>query len=174
MAQADKKYKAEFFPPDSETERRISFTQSLTTEIESFYLSNFADDVVVETLLSLCKTICEEDQHTHVTLLEFLKHPHLIERENFVEDTMILAEESAMFNGVNPFANDENGGSKAYDWSFYFIGFKSAAPEFTLQTRIWAAPQAQTLYRTVSGMRRQSNFFTVSRIGSRAVVWWQY
>ena len=34
MAQADKKYKAEFFPPGSEAERRISFfAQSLTTEI---------------------------------------------------------------------------------------------------------------------------------------------
>jgi hypothetical protein len=34
MAQADKKYKAEFFPPDSEAERRISFfAHSLKSEI---------------------------------------------------------------------------------------------------------------------------------------------
>jgi 1,3-beta-glucan synthase len=34
MAQADKKYMTEFFPPGSEAERRISFfAQSLTTEI---------------------------------------------------------------------------------------------------------------------------------------------
>ena len=34
MAQADKKYKAEFFPSGSEAKRRISFfAQSLTTEI---------------------------------------------------------------------------------------------------------------------------------------------
>ena len=33
MAQADKKYEAEYFPPGSEAERRISFfAQSLTTE----------------------------------------------------------------------------------------------------------------------------------------------
>jgi len=69
---------------------------------------------------------------------------------------MILAEESAMFNGVNPFANDEKGGSKAYDLPFYFIGFKSAAPEFTLRTRIWASLRVQTLYRTVSGMMNYS------------------
>src|SRR5258705_515703 len=69
---------------------------------------------------------------------------------------MILAEESAMFNGVNPFANDEKGGSKTYDLPFYFIGFKSAAPEFTLRTRIWASLRAQTLYRTVSGMMNYS------------------
>ncbi|KAJ7820122.1 1,3-beta-glucan synthase component-domain-containing protein [Mycena olivaceomarginata] len=35
---------------------------------------------------------------------------------------------------------------------FYFIGFKSAAPEFTLRTRIWSSLRAQTLYRTASGM----------------------
>jgi len=73
----------------------------------------------------------EEDQYTRVTLLEYLKQLHPVEWENFVEDTMILAEESAMFNGVNPFANDEKGGSKTYDLPFYFIGFTSAAPEFT-------------------------------------------
>ena len=38
------------------------------------------------------------------------------------------------------------------DLPFYCIGFKSAAPEFTLRTRIWASLRAQTLYRTVSGM----------------------
>jgi len=37
-----------------------------------------------------------------------------VEWENFVKDTMILAEESAMFNGVNLFANDEKGRSKTY------------------------------------------------------------
>ncbi len=52
-----------------------------------------------------------------------------------------------MFNGgVNPFANDEKGQTKADDLPFYFIGFKSAAPEFTLR--------AQTLYRTTSGMMK--------------------
>jgi 1,3-beta-glucan synthase len=92
-----------------------------------------------------------------VTLLEYLKQLHLVEWENFVKDTMILAEESAMFNGgVNPFANDEKGQTKADDLPFYFIGFKSAAPEFTLRTRIWASLRAQTLYRTVSGMMNYS------------------
>lgn len=100
--------------------------------------------------------IREEDQNTRVTLLEYLKQLHPIEWENFVKDTKILAEESAMFNGVNPFANDEKGQSKVDDLPFYFIGFKSAAPEFTLRTRIWASLRAQTLYRTVSGMMNYS------------------
>ena len=83
-----------------------------------------------------------------MTLLEYLKQLHPFEWENFIKDTMILAEESAMFNGsVNSFANDEKGQTKADNLSFYFIGFKSAAPEFTLHTRIWASLRAQTLYK---------------------------
>ncbi|KAJ7430558.1 1,3-beta-glucan synthase component-domain-containing protein [Mycena latifolia] len=58
-----------------------------------------------------------------------------------------------MFNGTNPFgAADEKAASKADDLPFYFIGFKSAAPEFTLRTHIWSSLRAQMLYRTMSGM----------------------
>ncbi|KAJ7833141.1 1,3-beta-glucan synthase component-domain-containing protein [Mycena olivaceomarginata] len=119
----------EYFPGGSKAERRISE-----------------------------KIIREEDKNTRVTLLEYLKQLHPVEWENFVKDTKILAEESAMFNGgngTNPFgAADEKAASnsKADDLPFYFIGFKSAAPEFTLRTRIWSSLHAQTLYRTASGM----------------------
>jgi 1,3-beta-glucan synthase len=62
-----------------------------------------------------------------------------------------------VFNGTNPFnALDEKGNSKMDDLPFYCIGFKSAAPEYTLRTRIWASLRAQTLYRTVSGMMNYS------------------
>ena len=44
----------------------------------------------------------------------------------------------------------------ADDIPFYTIGFKSAAPEYTLRTRIWASLRAQTLYRTVSGFMNYS------------------
>src|SRR6188768_1339530 len=71
------------------------------------------NDCASQTLLSLREIIREEDQNTRVTLLEYLKQLHPIEWQNFVKDTMILAEETAMFNGVNPFANDEKGQSKA-------------------------------------------------------------
>ena len=106
--------------------------------------------------MSLREIIREENQNTRVTLLEYLKQLHPIEWKNFVKDTMILAEESAMFNGPNPFTADEKGQSKMYDLPFYCLGFKSAAPEFTLRTRIWASLRAQTLYRTVSGMMNYS------------------
>ncbi|KAJ7481764.1 1,3-beta-glucan synthase [Mycena latifolia] len=155
------KENGEFFPRGSEAERRISFfAQSLTTEIPASIPVDAMPTFTVLTphysekiLLSLREIIREEDKNTRVTLLEYLKQLHPVEWENFVKDTKILAEESAMFNGTNPFgAADEKAASKADDLPFYFIGFKSAAPEFTLRTRIWSSLRAQTLYRTVSGM----------------------
>ncbi|KAI0696362.1 1,3-beta-glucan synthase [Cytidiella melzeri] len=159
ISQSDKGFKGEFFPPGSEAERRISFfAQSLTTAIPEPLPVDAMPTFTVLTphysekiLLSLREIIREEDQNTRVTLLEYLKQLHPVEWANFVKDTMILAEESSMYNGPSPFT-DEKGQSKADDLPFYCIGFKSAAPEFTLRTRIWASLRAQTLYRTVSGM----------------------
>ena len=106
-------------------------------------------------LLSLREIIREEDQNTRVTLLEYLKQLHPVEWDNFVKDTKILAEESGNFAGGAPFGfEDEKSnlkGGKSDDLPFYCIGFKSAAPEYTLRTRIWSSLRAQTLYRTVSG-----------------------
>ncbi|WVN91184.1 1,3-beta-glucan synthase component FKS1 [Cryptococcus depauperatus CBS 7841] len=157
--------KAEFFPKGSEAERRISFfSQSLTTAIPepipveamptfTVLVPHYSEKI----LLSLREIIREEDQNTRVTLLEYLKQLHPIEWDNFVRDTKILAEESNMFNGGNPFASDEKeDAKKADDIPFYTIGFKSAAPEYTLRTRIWASLRAQTLYRTVSGFMNYS------------------
>ncbi|KAH6910702.1 1,3-beta-glucan synthase [Coprinopsis sp. MPI-PUGE-AT-0042] len=159
ISQGDKSVKGEYFPPGSEAERRISFfAQSLTTMIpEPLPVDAMPTFTVLtphyseKTLLSLREIIREEDQNTRVTLLEYLKQLHPIEWENFVKDTKILAEESAMFTGANPFGQEEKKG-KADDIPFTFIGFKSSSPEFTLRTRIWASLRAQTLYRTVSGM----------------------
>lgn len=102
-------------------------------------------------LLSLREIIREEDQHTRVTLLEYLKQLHPVEWDNFVRDTKILAEESSEFP-----ADEKTDSKKADDIPFYTIGFKSAAPEYTLRTRIWASLRAQTLYRTVSGFMNYS------------------
>ncbi|THG95112.1 hypothetical protein EW026_g6480 [Hermanssonia centrifuga] len=160
ISQSDKGFKGEFFTPGSEAERRISFfAQSLTTAIPEPLPVDAMPTFTVLTphysekiLLSLREIIREEDQNTRVTLLEYLKQLHPIEWDNFVKDTKILAEESTTYNGQSPFGTDEKGQSKADDLPFYCIGFKSAAPEFTLRTRIWASLRAQTLYRTVSGM----------------------
>lgn len=90
--------------------------------------------------------IREEDQNTRITLLEYLKQLYPVEWDNFVVDTKILAQESALDNGSLPPVNDTN------DLPFYSIGFRSASPESTLRTRIWSSLRSQTLYRTVSGM----------------------
>ena len=160
--------KAEFFPKGSEAERRISFfAQSLTTPIPEPLPVDAMPTFTVLTphysekiLLSLREIIREEDQNTRVTLLEYLKQLHPIEWANFVRDTKILAEESSVFPSAYPFGghgSDEKAESKkADDIPFYTIGFKSAAPEYTLRTRIWASLRAQTLYRTVSGFMNYS------------------
>ena len=171
ISQDDKGLKQEFFPSGSEAERRVSFfAQSLTTAIPEPLGVDAMPTFTVLTphysekiLLSLREIIREEDQNTRVTLLEYLKQLHPIEWDNFVRDTKILAEESSAFSNY-PFANannssDEKGESKskaADDIPFYTIGFKSAAPEYTLRTRIWASLRAQTLYRTVSGFMNYS------------------
>ncbi|KAG1454020.1 hypothetical protein G6F46_008823 [Rhizopus delemar] len=139
----------QYFPRHSEAERRLSFfAQSLST--------NFPSPCSVETmptftvftphysekmLLSLREIIREEDSTTRVTLLEYLKRLHPAEWNNFVKDTMFIAEENQ--GACNP--------SEKEDLPFYCIGFKSSAPEYTLRTRIWASLRAQTLYRTING-----------------------
>ncbi|KAG9009427.1 1,3-beta-D-glucan synthase [Tulasnella sp. JGI-2019a] len=172
-SQGDSKLKGEFFPKFSEAERRLSFfAQSLSTEMPAPLPIDAMPTFTVLTphysekiLLSLREIIREEDKTTRVTLLEYLQQLHPLEWQNFVKDTKILVEESAvMFNGGgnggsvrgsgSPFGgSDEKGGSvkNETDIPFYTIGFKSAAPEYTLRTRIWASLRAQTLYRTVSG-----------------------
>ncbi|KAG0269082.1 1,3-beta-D-glucan synthase [Actinomortierella ambigua] len=169
VAQEDSSVQTEFYPQHSEAERRITFfAQSLSTSIPSplpvdemptftVLVPHYSEKI----LLSLREIIREEDQNTRVTLLEYLKQLHSVEWDNFVRDTKILAEESNMFGsstGLGLSGSDAEKDSnrdvdrtKNDDLPFYCIGFKSAAPEYTLRTRIWASLRAQTLYRTVSG-----------------------
>ncbi|KAK9463805.1 1,3-beta-glucan synthase component-domain-containing protein [Lipomyces oligophaga] len=165
IAQEDHSFKTEFFPSGSEAERRISFfAQSLATPIpEPLPVDNMPTFTVLvphyaeKILLSLREIIREDDQFARVTLLEYLKHLHPSEWECFVKDTKILAEETGTYNGSNDSEKEEDKAkSKIDDLPFYCIGFKSAAPEYTLRTRIWASLRYQTLYRTVSGFMNYS------------------
>ena len=156
---------SQFFPVGGEAERRISFfASSLTTALPeplpvdamptfTVLVPHYSEKI----LLSLREIIREEDQNTRVTLLEYLKQLHPIEWDNFVKDTKILAEESetTTFDATQS-ANEKSGNKRTDDLPFYCIGFKTAAPEYTLRTRIWASLRAQTLYRTVSGMMNYS------------------
>ncbi|KAF8935959.1 1,3-beta-D-glucan synthase [Dissophora ornata] len=174
VAQEDSSIKAEFYPHRSEAERRINFfAQSLSTPIpEPLPVDEMPTFTVLvphyseKTLLSLREIIREEDQNTRVTLLEYLKQLHPVEWDNFVRDTKILAEEAALLGGESGFGLSGVEGDKEShrdmdklnndDLPFYSVGFKSAAPEYTLRTRIWASLRAQTLYRTVSGFMNYS------------------
>ncbi|CZT53251.1 probable 1,3-beta-D-glucan synthase subunit [Rhynchosporium secalis] len=164
VSQEDHSFKTEFFPSQSEAERRISFfAQSLSTPIpEPLPVDNMPTFTVMiphyseKILLSLREIIREDEPYSRVTLLEYLKQLHPHEWDCFVKDTKILADETSQFNGENEKNEKDTAKSKIDDLPFYCIGFKSAAPEYTLRTRIWASLRSQTLYRTISGFMNYS------------------
>ncbi|KAI8323129.1 family 48 glycosyltransferase [Martensiomyces pterosporus] len=167
VSQDDAAFTQEFYPSHSEAERRITFfAQSLSSVLpEPVPVENMPTFTVLtphyseKILMSLREIIRESDQYTRVTVLEYLKALHSDEWDNFVKDTKILAEENSTNFGQasaygQAFAQDADKSeakTKTDDLPFYTIGFKSAAPEFTLRTRIWASLRSQTLYRTISG-----------------------
>ncbi|KAI9670085.1 MAG: 1,3-beta-D-glucan synthase [Trizodia sp. TS-e1964] len=164
VSQEDNSFKTEFFPAQSEAERRISFfAQSLSTPVpEPLPVDNMPTFTVLiphygeKILLSLREIIREDEPYSRVTLLEYLKQLHPHEWDCFVKDTKILADETAHFNGDAEKNEKDTVKSKIDDLPFYCIGFKSAAPEYTLRTRIWASLRSQTLYRTISGFMNYS------------------
>ncbi|ESZ96184.1 glucan synthase [Sclerotinia borealis F-4128] len=164
VSQEDHSFKTEFFPNQSEAERRISFfAQSLSTPIpEPLPVDNMPTFTVMiphygeKILFSLREIIREDEPYSRVTMLEYLKQLHPHEWDCFVKDTKILADETSQFNGDYDKEEKNTAKSKIDDLPFYCIGFKSAAPEYTLRTRIWASLRAQTLYRTISGFMNYS------------------
>ncbi|WPH04294.1 1,3-beta-glucan synthase component fks1 [Acrodontium crateriforme] len=164
VSQEDHSFKTEFFPAMSEAERRISFfAQSLSTPIpEPLPVDNMPTFTVMiphyseKILLSLREIIREDEPYSRVTMLEYLKQLHPHEWDCFVKDTKILADETSQFNGDYEKNEKDTAKTKIDDLPFYCIGFKSAAPEYTLRTRIWASLRSQTLYRTISGFMNYS------------------
>ncbi|KAI0023921.1 family 48 glycosyltransferase [Xylariomycetidae sp. FL0641] len=163
VSQEDHSFKTEFFPSNSEAERRIGFfAQSLSTPIpEPLPVDNMPTFTVMiphyseKILLSLREIIREDEPYSRVTMLEYLKQLHPHEWDCFVKDTKILADETSQFNGEEK-DEKETAKNKIDDLPFYCIGFKSSAPEYTLRTRIWASLRSQTLYRTISGFMNYS------------------
>ncbi|KAL2315769.1 1,3-beta-glucan synthase component bgs1 [Schizosaccharomyces pombe] len=161
-SQQVKHYKQDLFPANSEAARRISFfAQSLAESIPKTSSIDAMPTFTVlvphyseKILLSLREIIREEDQLSRVTLLEYLKQLYPVEWRNFVDDTKLLADENDSV--IGSIDNEKNGVNKAYDLPFYCVGFKSATPEYTLRTRIWASLRTQTLYRTINGFSNYS------------------
>ncbi|RDW56816.1 putative 1,3-beta-D-glucan synthase subunit [Coleophoma crateriformis] len=158
VSQEDQSFEGtEFFQAQSDAERRISFfAQSLSTPIPqpspvdnmpifTVLIPHYSEKI----LLSLREIIRADEPYSRITLLEYLKRLYPHEWECFVKDTKILAEEVSQSNGEEPLEDSDR--KKIDDLPFYFVGFKSAAPEYTLRTRIWASLRSQTLYRTISG-----------------------
>jgi 1,3-beta-glucan synthase len=164
VSQEDQSFKTQFFPAQSEAERRISFfAQSLSTPIpEPLPVDNMPTFTVMiphyseKILLSLREIIREDEPYSRVTLLEYLKQLHPHEWDCFVKDTKILADETDQMSGEPEKNEKDTAKSKIDDLPFYCIGFKSSAPEYTLRTRIWASLRFQTLYRTISGFMNYS------------------
>lgn len=164
VSQEDNSFKTEFFPAQSEAERRISFfSQSLSTPIpEPVPVDNMPTFTVMiphygeKILHSLREIIREDEPYSRVTLLEYLKQLHPHEWDCFVKDTKILADETSQLSGDYEKNEKDTAKAKVDDLPFYCIGFKSAAPEYTLRTRIWASLRSQTLYRTISGFMNYS------------------
>ncbi|KAF7550323.1 hypothetical protein G7Z17_g5807 [Cylindrodendrum hubeiense] len=157
VSQGDNWLKDDFYPKYSEAERRISFfAQSLSTPIPApMPVDNMPTFTVLiphyseKILFSLREIIREDDHYSRLTMLEYLKQLHPHEWTCFVEDTKALANESP--SSENSTSDGKDARDKIDDIPFYFLGFKSSAPEYTLRTRIWASLRSQTLYRTVSG-----------------------
>ncbi|EEB07140.1 1,3-beta-glucan synthase catalytic subunit Bgs1 [Schizosaccharomyces japonicus yFS275] len=166
FSQQFKHYKQDLFPPNSEAARRISFfAQSLAQVVPKPCTVDAMPTFTVlvphygeKVLLSLREIIREEDQLSRVTLLEYLKQLYPVEWKNFVADTKMLAEESkgSPMDPKSPADEKDLLKSKVDDLPFYCIGFKSATPEYTLRTRIWASLHTQTLYRTINGFSNYS------------------
>lgn len=172
VSQEDTASRTVYFEPHTEAERRMSFfAQSLCTPIcEPCPIESMPTFTVLiphygeKVMLSLREIIREEDQHSKITLLEYLKQLYPSEWEHFVRDSKGIAKSRTDTSGghvngnqtsksVATILNDEEDSSSAKlnDLPFYCIGFKQSTPEFTLRTRIWASLRSQTLYRTISG-----------------------
>lgn len=148
VSQEDSARNLTFFGRDSEAQRRIAFfAQALTLSMPdareigalpsfSVLVPHFSEKII----LLLKEIVQEEDKHTHVTLLEYLKLLYPAEWKNFVLDTMMMAQEDS-----------ESGMPEKDDPLIQAVGFKDATPVYIMRTRVWALLRTQTLYRTVFG-----------------------
>jgi 1,3-beta-glucan synthase len=100
---------SEFFPPNSEAQRRISFfAQSLSTPIpEPIAVESMPVFTVLiphygeKIILSLREIIKESNMNTKITLLEYLKQLYPTEWDCFVKDTKLMAREHGVLREEN-------------------------------------------------------------------------
>lgn len=159
VSQEDLSVKSALFYQNSEAQRRITFfAQSLSTPMPdpcligsmpsfSVLVPHYSEKIT----FSLKEIIKEEKEYSQLTMLEYLKLLHPIEWACFVKDTKLLAEEFDSDSSTFEYTKDKND-----DIQYHSVGYKTAAPEYILRTRIWASLRTQTLYRTISGFMNYS------------------
>ncbi|CAO3636653.1 unnamed protein product [Cunninghamella blakesleeana] len=89
----------EYYPPESEAERRLQFlATSLSSPMPEALpvpqmptFTVFTPHYNEKIILDLREIIKQDDQNTKITLLEYLQHLHPFEWENFVNDTKLMA-----------------------------------------------------------------------------------
>ncbi|ODV76843.1 glycosyltransferase family 48 protein [Suhomyces tanzawaensis NRRL Y-17324] len=165
----------DFFTPNKEGERRISFfAQSLSIQLpETTAITAMPTFTVLvphyseRIILGLKETI-KENKNAKVSLLDYLKELNHNDWESFVRDakTLLLINNNPdKSNEIDDIADIIEARTTANvkqdpsnliknqinDLPFYSIGFKESNPDFTLRTRLWASLRYQTLYRTISG-----------------------
>lgn len=158
ISQEDQLSKMALF--ESEALRRITFfAQSLSTPMPEVGSMNSMPSFTVliphygeKITLTLKEIIKEEEQYSHITMLEYLKQLHPFEWDCFVQDTKMFAEE---FENSSSEV-DLDFVKRLEDTSYHSVGYKVATPEYILRTRIWASLRSQTLYRTISGFMNYS------------------
>ncbi|KAJ3359865.1 1,3-beta-D-glucan synthase, partial [Allomyces arbusculus] len=108
LAHEDSKSKGEFFPTDSEVERRLSyFSQSLCMNVPeptpvarmptfSVLIPHYSEKI----LLSLEDCTEREDKSSRITLLEYLKTLYPDEWDNFVAESKIMEHEQALSDSL--------------------------------------------------------------------------
>ncbi|KAH3903535.1 uncharacterized protein SCDLUD_001176 [Saccharomycodes ludwigii] len=181
ISQDDRILETSLFKTEPEAQRRITFfAQSLSTPMPDSCAVNQMPTFTVliphyneNITLTLRKIIKEEDNgFSQLTLLEYLKGLHPTEWKYFIEDTKKLVEEteasissstststslslssspSSIMSGTTFLKKNDDS-----ILPYFYIGFKTATPEYILRTRIWASLRTQTLYRTISGFMNYS------------------
>ncbi|KNE56252.1 hypothetical protein AMAG_02086 [Allomyces macrogynus ATCC 38327] len=161
LAHEDSKSKGEFFPTDSEVERRLSyFSQSLCMNVPeptpvarmptfSVLIPHYSEKI----LLSLEDCTEREDKSSRITLLEYLKTLYPDEWDNFQEKAVVQDNGTDEQNDdlLAEDDDDEEARETAEEKMFRAVGYTNPSPSFVLRTRIWTSLRSQTLYRTVSG-----------------------
>lgn len=143
-AQEDGSREEGIFHSHCEAERRISFfAQSMSTPMpEAVEVKSMPTFTVLiphykeQIFLNLRETIRIDNEHSRVSVLEYLQRLHPVDWDCFVQEQKRYYHQ-----------NLDDHTSEAVQC----LGFSRSSPSDTNRVRLWVSSRAQTLYRTVLG-----------------------